>query len=127
MTMITNEPWGWHLLLDCSHLNGAAINSVQTIRKFVKAVVQKIDMVPIGDTQVVWCDTHEDVKKGYTFIQIIETSNIIGHLCSYDNTGFIDIWSCKTFDMNDVIPLVREFFGDHETKIRVQFVERIAP
>jgi S-adenosylmethionine/arginine decarboxylase-like enzyme len=119
------QVWGWHLLVDCSGMDSDLINSPDIIRAFVGQLVEDIDMVPIGDTQIMWCDTHEDEKKGYTFIQIIETSNIIGHLCSYDNTGFIDVWSCKPYDQAIAIELVKKYFKP--TAIRTQFVERIAP
>lgn len=117
--------WGWHLLLDCSGMNSAAINSPLTIELFIENVIKGIDMVPIGGPQIMWCDTHEEEKKGYTFIQIIETSNIIGHLCSHDDTGYIDVWSCKPYDQGKVIELVKKFF--EPVGIRTQFVERVAP
>lgn len=120
-----SEPWGWHLLLDCSGMDARAINDPLTIEVFIRKLVNDIDMVPIGEPQIMWCDTHEEVKKGYTFIQIIETSNIIGHLCSFDNTGYIDVWSCKPYDPEIAIKLVKWYFNPKA--IRTQFVERIAP
>lgn len=118
-------PWGWHLLIDCSGMDPIAINSPVHICRFIEEMVNRIDMVPIGSPQIQWCDTHEEEKKGYTFIQIIETSNIIGHLCSFDNTGFIDVWSCKPFEQFIAVDVIKEFFNPKA--IRTQFVHRIAP
>lgn len=123
--MTNSEPWGWHLLVDMSGCEEQSINNPLNIDSFVRSIVRDIDMVPIGEPQIIWCDTHEPEKRGYTFIQLIETSNIIGHLCSHDNTGFIDVWSCKPYDRNVALQLIEEYF--RPSKIRTQFVERTAP
>lgn len=125
MDTTQNPVWGWHLLIDCSGMDSERINSPTMIKDFVEVLVQSIDMVKIGDAMIQWCDTHEKEKQGYTFFQLIETSNIIGHLCSYDNTGFIDVWSCKDYDPELVLEIVKTFFKPEKT--RVQFVHRIAP
>lgn len=112
--------WGWHLLLDCYEGDKTLVTDSEQISKFAKELVQRIDMKAYGEPQVIHFG--EDDKLGYTLVQLIETSNITGHFC--DDTGdfYLDIFSCKPYDIQIVIDTVQEFF--FPKKIVERFVER---
>jgi S-adenosylmethionine/arginine decarboxylase-like enzyme len=105
--------WGYHLVLDCAELDHNAITSYDTIYNFVKTLVKDIDMVAYGEPQIV--NFGSGNKAGYTLVQLIETSNICAHFVPDDGMGgnamYLDVFSCKEYDDEVVIRLVKNFFG----------------
>ncbi len=87
------------------------------IGNFTKDLVKRIDMVAYGDPQIVMFGTGN--KKGYTLIQLIETSNIAAHFVEENNTMYLDVFSCKDFDPSIVKELVREYFDAQKFSSRV--------
>lgn len=101
--------WGYHLMLDCSKCVSTAIRSSPNISNFAKALVQRIDMVPYGEPQVVHFGSGD--KSGFTLVQLIETSNITAHFCEETNDMYLDVFSCKPFNPADVEAVVNIHFG----------------
>ena len=114
--------WGYHLILDCSGCSHEAITDAHTIYDFTKRLVKDIDMVAYGEPQIV--NFGSGNKAGYTLVQLIETSNICAHFVNENNTMYLDVFSCKQFDNEIVVNLVREFFG--ADKIRRTYLVRQA-
>lgn len=114
--------WGYHLTLDCAGCSHSAITDYETIYNFTKKLVKDIDMVAYGEPQIVKFG-HGD-KAGYTLVQLIETSNICAHFVDENDTAYIDVFSCKPYDVDVVENLVRDFFGP--TSIRKNFLTRQA-
>jgi len=108
-----NTFWGFHLMIDAAELDNAAITSYDTIYAFTKRLVKDIDMVAYGEPQIV--NFGSGNKAGYTLVQLIETSNICAHFVPDDGMGgnamYLDVFSCKEYDDQVVIELVREYFG----------------
>lgn len=105
--------WGFHLMLDCAELDGNAINDGVNIYNFAKQLVKDIDMVAYGEPQIV--NFGSGNKAGYTLVQLIETSNICAHFVPDDGMGgnamYLDVFSCKEYDDQVVINLVKKYFG----------------
>ena len=80
-------------------------------------------MVAFGDPQIVMFGSGN--KKGYTLVQLIETSNITAHFCEETNDVYIDVFSCKPFESKDVIEVVDHSFSPKRKN--VQFIVRQAP
>jgi S-adenosylmethionine/arginine decarboxylase-like enzyme len=116
------EPWGYHLMLDCSGAEHTAITNASTISTFAKELVKNIDMVAYGEPQVIHFG--EGNKEGFTLVQLIQTSNICGHFCNDDNTMYLDVFSCKPFDKEVVKNTVVAYFG--VTTMRELFTHRQA-
>ena len=116
--------WGYHTLLDCGGCDKAAITDPKILESWVKTLVKRIDMVPYGEPQIVHFGTGEYHLAGWTVIQLIETSNIIAHFNDNTCEGYIDIFSCKEYDIDDAIEVVKEYFNP--TKIRKNFLTRQA-
>jgi S-adenosylmethionine decarboxylase len=93
------------------------IGSSLVIKNFTKDLVKQIDMVAYGEPQIVMFGTGN--KKGYTLIQLIETSNIAGHFVEENNTMYLDVFSCKDFDAEVVKKLVHEYFHAQSFSSRV--------
>ena len=101
--------FGFHLLLDCSNCNREKIGSYDNIYNFVKTLVERIDMVAVGEP-IIQMMCEGDPKVGYSLMQLISTSNITGHFMDISGEAYIDVFSCKPFNNADAIACAKEFF-----------------
>ena len=115
--------WGYMLSLDIAKCSTRAIRCPYVIRDFSEELVNRIDMKAYGQPHIVRFG--EGNKAGYTLVQLIETSNICAHFCEQDDAAFIDIFSCKPYDIEDAVQVVREFFAPK--MIVRHYVERSIP
>ena len=99
--------WGKHLILNARNCYPHAIRSAAVIERFCKDLVMEIDMKAYGEPQIVHFGTGE--AKGYTLVQLIETSNITAHFSESSNTMYLDVFSCKSFQEESVKRVVRRW------------------
>jgi S-adenosylmethionine/arginine decarboxylase-like enzyme len=109
--------WGKHLILDAAGCSPKRISCPIIIGNFTRELVKRIDMKTYGDPQIVMFGTGN--KKGYTLIQLIETSNIAAHFVEENNSMYLDVFSCKDFDPEIVTETVREYFDAQKLSSRV--------
>ena len=112
--------WGYHLSLDCYGGVKRLITDKNNITAFAKDLVKRIDMKAYGEPQVIHFG--EDDKLGYTLVQLIETSNICAHFCDDTGNFYLDVFSCKPFEINVVLQTVKEYF--FPKRIKERFIER---
>jgi len=115
--------WGYHLVIDAAGCIPESIRCAANINRFTKTLVKKIDMVAYGEPQIVMFGSGN--KKGYTLVQLIETSNITAHFVEESNDMYLDVFSCKPFDANVVQDIVNSSFGP--SRKNVKFLTRQAP
>ena len=115
--------WGHHLILNASGCLPEAIKDYGTVYNFTKQLVKDIDMVAYGEPQIVNFGSGD--KAGFTLVQLIETSNICAHFVNEYNEIYLDVFSCKNFDADVVLNLVKTFFG--ATDASMTFLDRKAP
>lgn len=113
--------FGYHLMMDCSGCKD--INSRENIYNFNKELVQRINMNAHGEPIIEYL-LPGDPKQGYSLLQLITTSNISGHFMELDGTAYIDIFSCKIFDIESARAVVDEYFKPK--RIRINFITRQA-
>lgn len=101
--------WGKHLVLDARSCDVTKATDPEYIKQFTKDLVVLIDMIPYGEPQIVHF-ADGDEKAGWTMIQLIETSNIMGHFLDINGDLYLDIFSCKDYDENNVIEFLRNRF-----------------
>ena len=118
-----NQFWGYHLILNAGGCSPETIRSKDTIAAFTKELISRIDMKAYGEPKIV--NFGEGNKKGYSLVQLIETSNITAHFVEETNDIYLDIFSCKKYDPATAIKVFKEFF--HPTKIHKIFLKRQAP
>jgi S-adenosylmethionine decarboxylase len=114
--------WGYHMMVNAKNCLAPAIRSSDIIRGFSQRLVRDIDMVPYGEPQVVMFGTGN--KKGYTLVQLIETSNICAHFVEESNDMYLDVFSCKPFEVEIVQKVMNEVF--YPEKMETQFFTRDA-
>ena len=104
------DGWGKHLVLDVMGCDITKANDPEYIKQFTKELVKLIDMKPFGEPQVVHFADGGD-KAGWTMIQLIETSNIMGHFLDHNGDLYLDVFSCKDFDPLVVVEALNKWFS----------------
>lgn len=116
--------WGYHAMFDCAACDIDKITSKENVYNFLKDLVPAIDMIAFGEPMIEHFATHAEDKAGISFCQMIETSNISGHLVDSNGDGYFDIFSCKPVDIGIAQDMIQKYFNPK--KIRVNFVTRSA-
>lgn len=116
--------WGYHAMFDCAACDKQAIKDVKNIELFIKTLVEEIDMVAFGNPMIEYFATHDPDKAGISFVQMIETSNVTGHFVDLNGDAYIDIFSCKPFDVLLAQELIEDFFAPES--VRLNFITRSA-
>ena len=94
--------------MDCSGCN-PAINNGQKITSFIKHLVTEIKMNAVGKPLLHNFGT--DVEGGWSALQLITTSSITMHGDNRVGSMYIDIFSCKPFDLKVAVKTVVEYFS----------------
>jgi len=94
------------------------VTSEKNIRLFIDNIVSAIDMKSYGEPMIAHFATHNADASGYSFCQMIETSNISGHFSDKTGDCYIDIFSCKEYDTDLAIGAIEDFFRPEEVKMR---------
>jgi S-adenosylmethionine/arginine decarboxylase-like enzyme len=114
--------WGYHLVVNCSGCSN--VTDGEHIKSFVENVIREIKMIPHGNVHMYYMDDQGD-NNGWSFVQMIKTSNISGHFVDSNGSAFIDIFSCKEFNQEDALNIINEYFKPK--KINHDFFTRSAP
>ena len=118
-------PWGYHASIDCLSCPMERVTSEENIRLFIDNIVSAIDMKSYGEPMIAHFATHNADASGYSFCQMIETSNISGHFSDKTGDCYIDVFSCKEYDTDLAIGAIEDFFRPEEVKMR--YFERGGP
>ena len=102
--------WGKHLIIDMSAGDRERVQSAQHISRFVETLVEAIGMQGYGAPLLEHFSEHVPEAAGYSLVQLIETSAITGHFCDLSGDAYIDIFSCKDFDAELAVEVVRAAF-----------------
>jgi S-adenosylmethionine/arginine decarboxylase-like enzyme len=111
------KAWGQHLVLDAKLCNPEKIRDADHIKDFANTLIKAIHMKAYGDPQVVMFG--EGRVKGYTLIQLIETSNITCHFAEEDNSVYLDLFSCKPFSTQAAKEVFVTYFEPERISVRV--------
>lgn len=116
---MNGKHWGLSCSIDVIDCNPDKIKSAAIIQDYAIQICKEIDMTRWGDAQIHHFGSGD--KKGYTLVQLIETSNITAHFSEDTNAAYIDIFSCKEFDVERVAEFTKEFFGGTKVNINSQY------
>jgi S-adenosylmethionine/arginine decarboxylase-like enzyme len=112
-----SRAWGQHLIIDAKYCNPDKIRDAEHIKAFAKTLVDTIHMKAFGDPQVVMFGTGR--VKGYTLVQLIETSNITCHFAEEDNSVYFDLFSCKPFASAKAKEVFVTYFEPEQISIHI--------
>ena len=111
--------YGCELILDLYECGPETISSRKKIREYVNRLCRMIRMKKYGKTWIPYFGEKHPHTKGYSLVQLIETSSIVGHFSEQCRSAYIDIFSCKPFDAEKAKEFTRKFFGAGKVKARL--------
>lgn len=115
--------FGQELVLNLYECDLKKISSGEDIKNFVVTLCDDvIFMKRYGEPQIPHFGHDNPITAGYSLVQLIETSSITGHFSEYKKSCYINIFSCKWFDMEKAAAFTQEFFG--AKRIQATFLKR---
>ena len=110
--------YGYELTLDLFECNLDIISSKKKLQQYVDQLCKRIKMKKYGKTLLPYFGLKNPYTKGYSLVQLIETSSITGHFSDLWRTAYLNIFSCKKFDHRRAKEFSRKFFQAKGIKSR---------
>ena len=99
-----------HLTLDLEECNHDKLADKQFIFNFLNDLPGKINMRKITKPNVIYYEGRSSSESGITGVVIIAESHIAVHTFTDQNYAYVDIFSCKPFNVtNAKILIIHEF------------------
>ena len=112
--------WGIASSIDIYGCNPETIRSAEKIKQFVKELCDLIEMKRYGETMVVHFGEEERVA-GFSMVQLIETSLISAHFANLTNTVYLDVFSCKLYEIKSVEEFSTSFFEGESCTTQMKY------
>lgn len=110
------KAFGLEVVLDLHDCNPRIIRSAKKLSEYATRLCKLLKMKKFGRTLLPHFGYQAEHTKGYSMLQFIETSSITGHFSEYWNSAYINIFSCKDFDVKKAIGFTVRFFGSKKFK-----------
>ena len=114
--------YGYELIMDLSGCDKKIISSRKKLWEYSDTLCKLIKMKKYGKTLLPYFGEKAAYTKGYSLVQLIETSSITGHFSDYWGTAYINIFSCKAYDHKLAKKFTKEFF--QAKKLKARFIVR---
>jgi S-adenosylmethionine decarboxylase len=108
---MNKKSYGQELILDLSDCHPKVIRSKKKLEEFVDQLCRLIRMKKYGRILISHFGHNSPKTAGYSLVQLIETSSIIGHFSELYNSAYLNIFSCKPFDAQKASQFSKKFFG----------------
>lgn len=102
--------YGYELILDLCDCDKKVLSSKKKLKQYVDKLCKLIKMKQYGKTLLPYFGLKEEFTKGYSLVQLIETSSITGHFSENWGKAYINIFSCRKFDHRLAKKFTRQFF-----------------
>jgi len=116
--MATSNWWGKSCNMNLHDCDPDMMKDPKAIERYVKEVCKVIDMKRVGPARIKRFG--HGTLRGYSLMQFIETSSIVGHFDEKGNRAFIDIFSCKPFSAKKTATFTKKFFKASDCKMCVE-------
>lgn len=103
--------FGWELVMDLYECDQSTISREESIKRYALEICQVIDMKPYGEAMTPYFGEKLEHTKGYSLLQFIETSSITGHFSEGTGAAYINIFSCKKYDIEQAEKFTKGYFG----------------
>jgi S-adenosylmethionine/arginine decarboxylase-like enzyme len=111
--------YGQELILDLYDCDSKVLRSKKKILEYLNKTCQLIKMKKYKKPLIERFGKKTSWGEGYSFLQFIEESSIVGHFIEIQNSAYINIFSCKLFDIKKTIDFTKKFFKAKRIKNRV--------
>lgn len=119
---MTKKVYGYELVMDLYGCEKKVISSREKLQAYVNRLCRLIKMKKYGKTLLPYFGKKKAFTKGYSLVQLIETSSITGHFSDFWHRAYINIFSCKKFDYIAAREFTRQFF--QAKRVRNRFLIR---
>ncbi|MBD3273346.1 S-adenosylmethionine decarboxylase [Candidatus Dependentiae bacterium] len=116
------EYFGQELILNLYNCKLEKISQKEEILKYIDQLCKLIDMEKHGTPFIEKFAEHSQIAAGFSVAQMITTSLISGHFSDYLHSAYINIFSCKDFNVKKTIEFSKNFF--EAKKITIQVLQR---
>jgi len=110
--------YGYELVLDLFECDVDVITSKKKLQEYVDKLCKLIKMKKYGKTLLLYFGERQAFTKGYSLVQLIETSSITGHFSDYWRTAYINIFSCRAYNQALAKKFTKDFFRAKKVKAR---------
>jgi len=115
--------YGQELVLNLYECDLKKISSGEEIKKFVITLCDDVILMKrYGEPMIPYFGLENPITAGFSMVQLIETSSVTGHFSEHKRSCYINIFSCKWFDMEKAAQFTQEFFG--AKRIQATFLKR---
>lgn len=115
-----DDQYGMELILDLYGCDLAKISDGEHIRKYLIELCDNVIlMVRYGEPIVEHFGHENPITAGYSMVQLIETSCVSGHFSEHKKSCYINIFSCKWFDMEKAAEFTKNWFGAKDINRRL--------
>ncbi|MFH1767744.1 MAG: S-adenosylmethionine decarboxylase [Candidatus Omnitrophota bacterium] len=111
--------YGYELVMDLTECDVKIIGSREKLQEYVDKLCRLIKMKKYGKTLIPYFGEKKAYTKGYSLVQLIETSSITGHFSEFWKTAYINIFSCLKYDDKKAKEFTQEFFKAKRIKVRL--------
>jgi S-adenosylmethionine decarboxylase len=112
--------YGPHLMLDLNDCDSAILDDLEACFRLLNELPEKIGMTKITQPYVFRYSGLVPEDEGITGVTIIAESHISLHTYPKKNFVFVDIFSCKPFDVEGARDHVIQFFQSKSPSVHTQ-------
>ncbi len=103
-------------IIDLNECDKELVKDKKELKKFGQKLCDVIEMKSYG--RPIIKRFGKGKLRGYSLIQLIETSSIVVHLDEFENKVFIDIFSCRNFDSKKAEVFAKNYFKAEKIKCK---------
>lgn len=105
------DQFGQELILNLYDCDLEKISSGEEIKKFVIELCDNvIHMKRYGEPLIPYFGLESPITKGYSLVQLIETSSVTAHFSEYKKSVYLNIFSCSPFNPKATEEFCKMFF-----------------
>lgn len=111
------QTYGLHLMLRISEISNIEnLDNAEKIATFLKTMVKNVGMRILSGPLMGREEGVEMDKYGYSGVVILAESHASIHAYPLMQEAFIDIFSCRPYDVSIIHKTIESFFGSYEIK-----------
>jgi len=108
--------WGVSSSIDIYGCDKDLMTNREAIKTFVIKLCDVIEMKRFGDPIIEHFGEDKRIE-GFSMAQLIETSLISAHFANELGTVYLDVFSCKPYNVDKVVDFSKTFFKGKETRV----------
>ena len=112
---------GNNISFDCSGCSKDSLKSEKKVKEFLLKISDEIEMKRLIEPVVISHKSEKKDESGITGFVIIAESHISIHTYPEKSQAFIDVFSCKEFDLIKAKKVVQEFFSPNKIEKNISF------